>query len=52
MIAVDGVNVTTTDEKGVYYINFNTFPSEHTIQASAREYIFDPLTVTVTEEMR
>jgi len=44
------VNTTTTDEKGVYYINIA--PGKHTIEASSEFFIFNPLTLTVTEEMR
>ena len=29
VIAIDGVNTTQTDRHGVYYVNFNTFPSKH-----------------------
>ena len=31
VVAIDGVNTTQTDKKGIYYVNFNTFPSKHTI---------------------
>ena len=49
-IAVDGVNTTTADMKGVYYINFKSFPAEHVIEAYHQNFVFDPLTVRVTEE--
>ena len=52
-IIVDGVEKTQANEKGVYYVNFDgELPSKHRIEAVHEEFIFDPLTVTVTEEMR
>ena len=44
--------MTTTDNKGVYYVKFDSFPSKHQIQAIHPMYIFDPIEVTVTDETR
>ena len=51
-IAVDGVNTTSTDSKGMYYLTFNEVPSSHTIQAYLSDFVFDPIEVTITEETR
>lgn len=52
VVAIDGVNTTQTDKKGIYYVNFNTFPSKHTIEIIHDLYIYDPIEVTVTEDTR
>ena len=52
VIAIDGVNTTQSDIQGVYYVNFNTFPSKHKIEAIHSQFIFDPIEVTVTDETR
>jgi len=51
-ISVDGVSKAVTDSNGVYYLKFESFPSEHTIEATGDYYIFNPIKVTVTEETR
>ena len=52
VIAIDGVNVTKTDAKGVYYVNFNSFPSKHMIEVIHPLFILDPIEVTVTDETK
>ena len=49
-IAVDGVNTTTTDSKGIYYLDLKQRPAKHTIQAYLPDFVYDPIAVTVTEE--
>ena len=36
----------------MYYVNFDTFPAKHKIEAIHPMFIFDPLEVTVTDETR
>ena len=51
-IAVDGVNTTSSDSKGMYYLNFKEVPSKHTIQAYLPDFVFEPVEVTIREETR
>ena len=51
-IFVNGVNTTMTDEKGIYYLSFDQFPSKNSISIEKAFFIFDPFDVTITEETR
>ena len=49
---MNGVDTAVTNAKGVYYITFDKLPGTYTIEAVHEYYIFDPLTVKVTEDTR
>ena len=52
VIKVDGVETTTTDKQGIYYLTFDKIPGTYEIEVESPRHYIEPMTVRVDENLR